>query len=57
MNVITKEGWSVHPVFSDGYYVPELRNQGYDSITVAISRSINPIKHISKIRLIDVVFN
>jgi hypothetical protein len=49
MNVMTKEGWSVHPVFSDGYYVPKLRNQGYDSITVAISRSINPIKHIVNI--------
>lgn len=49
MNVMTKEGWSVHSVFSDGYYAPKLRNQGYDSITVAISRSINPIKHIVNI--------
>ena len=40
------EGWNVYSVCSDGDYIPELRNQGYDIITVEISRSTNPIKHI-----------
>ena len=40
------EGWDVYSICSDGDYVPELRNQGYNIITVEISRSINPIKHI-----------
>jgi glycosyltransferase involved in cell wall biosynthesis len=40
------EGWSVYSVCSDGEFVPELRNQGYEIITIDIARSINPFKHI-----------
>ena len=40
------EGWSVCSVCSDGEFVSELRHQGYTIVTIDISRSVNPFKHI-----------
>jgi len=47
-------GWNVTSVCSDGKSIDELRSKGYQIITVPISRSMNPIKHIFSIwNLID----
>ncbi len=39
------EGYQVHIACSDGQYVPELRERGYDVHTVTIERRINPISN------------
>lgn len=46
------EGWHVTAVCSDGPFIPGLRQRGYRVETIAISRGLNPLKHlVSLLRL------
>ncbi len=51
-----KEGWSVCSVCSDGEFVPELKEQGYDIFTVDIARSVNPLKHVVSLLKLYMLF-
>ena len=47
------QGWTVTSVCSDGPFVPELRDDGYELITLPIARGLNPLKHAtSLVRLV-----
>lgn len=53
MDGLREEGWTVRVVCSDGEFVPELRERGYEVLTLPITRGLNPLTHaISIVRLV-----